>query len=420
MNGSRLARLGPEPDFVWIRSARSDCFPACAPIEGLDGGGAGQRPRVTYFTKQKTRHGIYGEGFLITMFLMIIRNRTARTRPFFRSVLAQGSIGLCLAILSSCSYQRQPEVMTVRGPIPPAALGKTLPHEHVLCDFIGAKKTSRDRYETETVVRTLLPYLRAIQERGYTGFIDCTPAYIGRDPRLLKRLAELTGLNILTSTGYYGAAGDKFLPDHAFTESADQLAERWIREWKYGIEETGIRPGFIKIGVDPGPLSEVDRKIVQAAARAHLQTGLTVACHTGEGKAAEEVLAVARQEGMHPSALVIVHADGIADQETHFRLAAAGVWVEYDAVGGRPVEEHVRLIEAMARRGFLDRLLLSHDAGWYAAGEPDGGKDKIRPYTAIHDQLVPALKKSSIDGRQIDQLLSGNPQAAFTIRIRRL
>ena len=31
-----------------------------------------------------------------------------------------------------------PRVMTVRGPIPPEEMGPTLPHEHVLVDFIGA------------------------------------------------------------------------------------------------------------------------------------------------------------------------------------------------------------------------------------------------------------------------------------------
>ncbi len=77
-------------------------------------------------------------------------------------------------------------------------------------------------------------------------------------------------MNIITNTGYYGAAGDKYIPKHAYSESAEELASRWINEWKNGIGSTGIKPGFIKIGVDDGPLSDIDKKLVEAAALTHL------------------------------------------------------------------------------------------------------------------------------------------------------
>jgi phosphotriesterase-related protein len=309
-------------------------------------------------------------------------------------------------------------VMTVRGPIAPASLGKTLPHEHVLCDFIGAEKTGKHRYDPKEVVALMRPRLRELKERGYTGFADCTPAYIGRDAAVLKRLAEIEDLHIITNTGYYGAAGDKFLPPHAFTETADQLAGRWTAEWRDGIEGTGIRPGFLKIGVDPGPLSDVDRKLVEAAARTHLATGLTIACHTGEGRAAREVLEEVLAEGAAAAALIVVHADGIAAEE-RFRLAEAGAWVELDAVGGKPVEEHVKLVKGTIDRKLAGRLLLSHDAGWYSAGAPDGGKDKVRPFTALEDALLPALRKAGVEEVTITRIIVDNPREAFAIRVRR-
>jgi hypothetical protein len=39
------------------------------------------------------------------------------------------------------------KIVTVRGPILPDKLGFTLPHEHILVDFIGADKVSPDRYD---------------------------------------------------------------------------------------------------------------------------------------------------------------------------------------------------------------------------------------------------------------------------------
>jgi phosphotriesterase-related protein len=322
-------------------------------------------------------------------------------------------------LFASIATHQQDIIMTVRGPIAATEFGKALVHEHVMCDFIGADKTGRHRYDPEEVVKVMLPFLQAVKERGFSGFVDATPAYIGRDPSVLKRLSELTGLHILTNTGYYGAANDKFVPSHAFNETADQLAARWVAEWREGIDGTGIKPGFIKIGVDPGPLSEIDRKLVQAAARTHLQTGLTIACHTGEAKSALEVLNIVKSEGVDPSALIVVHADAIPDEQIHEKLAMEGSWVEYDAIGARPINEHVKLISSMVRKGFVDRLLLSHDAGWYWVGEPDGGKDKIRPYTALMDELLPALKSAGINEAVLEKLLVDNPCKAFTVRVRK-
>jgi phosphotriesterase-related protein len=158
---------------------------------------------------------------------------------------------------------------------------------------------------------------------------------------------------------------------------------------------------------------------VQAAARAHLKTGLTIACHTGERQAALGVLATVEEEGVHPSALIVVHADGIAEEEARFRLADAGAWVEYDGAGGRPVAEHVALVQRMFVTGRSDRLLLSHDAGWYSAGEPGGAREKIRPYTFIAEKLLPALEPAGLGEEAVKKLLITNPRQAFAIRVRK-
>ena len=109
-------------------------------------------------------------------------------------------------------------------------------------------------------------------------------------------------------TSTYGAAQHKYLPAHAFDESAERLAERWTSEWRDGIEGTGIRPGFLKTGVDAGPLSPVDRKLITAAAVCHRRTGLRIHCHTGDGPAAMDILTVLDEQGVSPATFVWVHA----------------------------------------------------------------------------------------------------------------
>jgi phosphotriesterase-related protein len=154
-------------------------------------------------------------------------------------------------------------------------------HEHVLVDFVGADQVSRARYDADHAFHTILPHLQQARELGCETLVECTPAFLGRDAALLKRLADASGVRILTNTGYYGAAQDKHLPPHAFTESAEQLAARWIGEFESGIDGTQVKPAFMKIGVDQAPLSEVDAKLVRAAALTHRQTALPIASHTG-------------------------------------------------------------------------------------------------------------------------------------------
>jgi phosphotriesterase-related protein len=311
-------------------------------------------------------------------------------------------------------------VQTVSGPVEASKLGFTLTHEHVLCDFAGAEVTGPGRWDPDDVYATMLPFLKQARERGVRAFVDCSPAYIGRDPRLLQRLAKASGLHLLTNTGYYGAAGDKYVPKHAYTGTAQQLADRWTAEWEHGIEGTGIKPGFIKIGVDPAQgtppgLSEIDAKLVRAAALTHLRTGLTIASHTGQGLAALEELAILKQEGVDPSAFIFVHADGEPDQTLRHRVAAMGAWVSYDGVSPDSVTRHVGLVAAMLKE-HPNRLLLSHDAGWYQAGEKT---QKPRDYNCISDALLPALRKAGLTEADLRRLTVTNPAETFTVRVRR-
>ena len=302
-------------------------------------------------------------------------------------------------------------IQTVRGAIVPAALGMTLPHEHVLCDFIGADKTGPHRYDADEVVEVMAPHLEALRAQGVSTLIDCSPMYLGRDPLVLARLSEISGLHILTNTGLYK---EPHLPPYAFEDSPAQLAARWIAEWEHGIGDSGIRPGFIKIAVNPGPLIPVQQKIVRAAAQTHLATGLAVASHTAHALAARESLDLIAQEGMDASRLIIVHADQIADLAEHCALAERGAWLEYDAIGMRPLAEHVQLVAEMVSRGYAERLLLSQDAGWYTVGEARGGS--VRPFTALVAEFLPALRRAGVLEEVVYRLTVLNPARAFGIR----
>ncbi len=308
------------------------------------------------------------------------------------------------------------QVMTVTGPVAPDKMGFVLTHEHVLVDFVGADLITKDRYQADDVFQVVLPYLKQAKDLGCHTFVECTPSFIGKDPVLLKRLSEATGILMLTNTGYYGAANDKYVPKHAYDESADQLSARWVKEWEEGIEGTGIRPGFIKIGVDRDALSEIDQKLVRAAARAHLKTGLTVMSHTGFSTPAHEEIAVLREEGVHPGAWIWTHAQNEKDNEQHKKAAEAGAWIAFDGVNKNRLERDLVHLKAMKNYGLLDRVLLSHDAGWYEPGKPNGGV--FRPFVDLFETFLPALKDNGFSEDEIHKLTVENPKRAFAVAVR--
>jgi phosphotriesterase-related protein len=289
-------------------------------------------------------------------------------------------------------------------------MGLTLPHEHVMVDFIGADKVNRLRYDADDVVATMLPYLREIEHLGVGTFIDCTPDYLGRDPEILARLSRVTGLNIITNTGWYK---EPYLPASAWTLSADKLAAKWIAEIEEGIGHTGIKAGFIKIAVNPGPLIPIQRKIVTAAARTSKRTGAVIASHTVSGVAALEQLDILEREGVDPSSFIYVHADGEADWKYHLEVAKRGAWVEFDSISPGSAAKRLEMIRRMLNHGYEDNLLLSQDAGWYNVGDVGGGK--IRGFAYLVEKFLPALRTVGVNQKLIEKLTVTNPARAFAI-----
>lgn len=297
------------------------------------------------------------------------------------------------------------KIWTVRGAVSPSQLGLTLIHEHALVNFSGGQ------YDVDDVLRAVIPHLKAAAAAGVRAFVDCTPAYLGRDPLLLRRLSTESGLHILTNTGYYGAAADKYVPAHAFDETAAQLSARWTKEAREGIDGTGIRPAFQKIGVDAGPLSLIDRKLVEAGCLTHAATGLRMHIHTGDGRAAAGILGVCRNFDTPAHAFIWVHAQNEKNLSLHLQAARAGAWVEFDGINEKSHQPHLDAVMYLWRAGFGRQLLISQDSGWYRVGEPGGGR--FNGYTYLIEKFVPSLRAAGLSEGDVRTLLVINPTRAL-------
>jgi predicted metal-dependent phosphotriesterase family hydrolase len=323
--------------------------------------------------------------------------------------------GAAVSIVRAARAAAGTTIQTVLGPIPSSSLGFTLPHEHIMVDFIGAQKTSRSRWDPDEVIAVMRTYLLAAKQRGVRGFVDCTPNYLARDPRVLKKLAQDTGLHIVTNTGYYGDAKGLYLPPSAQIESSAQIAAHWLEECDHGIEGTGVRPGFIKIRVDGlaadhSHLSEMDGKLLAAAATVSRKTNMAVTCHSPGPSGLAAALRFAA-EGGDPGKFIVAHCDdnGI---ELNRRIVAAGSWVSIDAIGRKPEADHLAIVMPLLHES-PDRILLSMDSGWYNVGEPGGGK--IKDYNALPDRFLPALRGAGVTVAEINRITVENPARVFAV-----
>jgi phosphotriesterase-related protein len=113
-----------------------------------------------------------------------------------------------------------------------------------------------------------------------------------------------------------------------------------------------------------------------------------------------------------PSAYVWVHAQNEKDFFIHRELAAVGVWISLDGINAKSAENHLHAVEFLAGHGYLAKILISQDSGWYRVGEPGGGQ--YNGYTYLFTDFLPALRQRGFTDAQIRTLMVDNPAKALT------
>ncbi len=183
-----------------------------------------------------------------------------------------------------------------------------------------------------------MPKLRQFHEYGGGTFVDATGICNGRDVDYYKSLSAKTGVHIVACTGFVG--GDTALPFFA-RASVDYLAEQFIHEITVGIGDTGSRAGVIKVGVSRGGrMTDLDKRIYRAAARAALTTGVPILTHLAID--AENAIAIFDEEGLPLDRVLFGHADDGVNAEQDPR--------HLDRRAGRPHRlRHLRLRDRARR-----------------------------------------------------------------------
>ncbi|MDC5698083.1 phosphotriesterase [Intrasporangium calvum] len=314
-----------------------------------------------------------------------------------------------------------PRVNTVLGPIPTEELGLVAVHEHIGYGMPGSEldtrwwKTPEERYD-ETV-----PKLRQFHEYGGGTFVDATGICNGRDVNYYQSLSEKTGVHIVASTGFVG--GDTALPFFA-RATVDYLAAHFTHEITVGIGNTGGKAGIIKVGVSRGGrMTDLDKRIYRAAARAALATGVPVLTHLAID--AENAIAIFTEEGLPLDRVLFGHVDdGVnADKTRDTWIADQGGRIGFDTFGyetelpdppfwARPRKERLEHFLRFIGEGRLHQVLASADANCSPLGWP-GVEGHTVNY--IFEDLIPDLRAAGLDEAAIRTIFVDNPASFLSI-----
>ena len=300
----------------------------------------------------------------------------------------------------------------MRGPVPAADIGFTLPHEHTAI-ALWHIPNRWDYWELSRDEEIAAAELARFRAAGGSSLVDLTLPGVGRDPARLAGLSEQTGLHIVMGAGWYRGA---YYPAEALIDrrSVDDLASELIREATDGVAETGIKPGIIgEVGTDKPWVSALEERVHRAVARAARQTGLAITTHSVMSPVGLDQLRLFEEEGMDPSRVVIGHADSYPSLDYYLEIVGRGANLEFDFLGMSftPMERHgegriVELLCELLARGHADRVLLSQDVCHNGQLSRYGGHG----YTYLQETFLPRARNAGASDSEIEQITVGNPR----------
>jgi phosphotriesterase-related protein len=302
-------------------------------------------------------------------------------------------------------------ITTTLGLKSPFELGMILPHEHVFVDLRTWDTPGYAQAEVEEVVRLMAPEIIKAQTAGVTAIVECSAVGVGRRADIDRAVSEAANLPLVVPTGIYR---EPWIPDWAHAASEARLTGWMLRELQDEIEESGVRAGWIKLSAGDDGLTPCETKILRAAASAGRETNAVIGSHTIRGRVVREHLDIIEAIGYATQRFIWIHTQAEPDFEYHREMARRGAWIEYDAIGnadGENDDHYIQNIQRLLDAGLSDRLLLSHDRGWYDPALPGGGVPK--PYTYLSEQFLPKLRAGGVDEATIHQLTHTNPYLAF-------
>lgn len=315
------------------------------------------------------------------------------------------------------------KIRTVTGDIEASTLGWCQCHEHLFlsrgksCEVNEALCMDDEAKSTEELV--------SFRRAGGSAYVDAQPVGAGRMADAMARASEQTGVKIIASTGFHKLCfyeNDSFI----FTESAEQLHDRFAREINEGMSLSDRQPdrivsaraGIVKVAVDAGGMygNPAYEKLFEAAISAAADCGVAVLAHFEKNEDAFPLVRLLERNGLPAERLLACHLDRMrSDIGYHRELAAQGVYLEYDTINRLRYHDNkteIDLILKMLSAGCKERLLLSLDTT----------KKRLRAYGAdmgldyILTDFSAQMRSKGVTNEDIETMMVNNPVRALLMQ----
>jgi phosphotriesterase-related protein len=316
-------------------------------------------------------------------------------------------------------------IETARGPIDTGELGRVLMHEHVFVLSTEIQLNYPQEWGSEdSRVADAVRRLGELKAAGIDTILDPTAIGLGRYIPRIARIAEQVDLNIIVATGLYTFDD---LP-HYFRRrtpgsgpgGSDPMVDMFVTDITTGIADTGIKAGVLKCATDLPGVTEGVERVLRAVARAHRETGVPITTHTNaRSRRGLEQQAIFAEEGVDLTRVVIGHSGDTDDLDYLLELIDNGSYLGMDRFGidsYLTTAQRVEVVAELCRRGYADRMVLSHDAACYLDWIPGEVPPAAMPnwsYLHISRDVLPALRQAGVTEDQIDLMLVENPRRFF-------
>ena len=309
-------------------------------------------------------------------------------------------------------------VQTVLGPIDPAELGFTLPHEHTQI----ALWQIPDRWDYWQLTRDeplILEELAAFREAGGRSLVDLTLPGVGRDPAWLTGIARASGLHVVMGCGWYRGAyypAEALIDRRTVDDLADELVrggDRWGRGSRRPPRASSARSAptsrgcrrrrSASIARPPGPLAgPASRSRPTPSSR---RSG-SISCGSSRRRAPT-------RRGSSSATPTRTRTSTTTSRSSSAARASSST---SSACRSRAAERHgegriVELLCELLARGHVERILLSQDVCHDSQLSRYGGNG----YTYLARTFLPRLRAAGVSEAEIETMTVANPRRLLTI-----
>ena len=314
-------------------------------------------------------------------------------------------------------------VQTVKGMIKKDCLGIVDSHCHLWIEEINSgykKKYPKFIVNDLPIIKKELNKLKNeeildISEK-HAAVVDCQPGGCGRNGNKLLELSELTGVNIISVTGFHKK---EYYISHSpiWKMSRKNAAIFFKNEVRNSLMETSginyknskIRAGAIKIAFT-GVLEGQYRILTEAAVDASLLTGAPLIVHTDRGLEVEKLVSFFEKKEVPLSRVMLCHMDKRADIKLHKYLADKSIYLEYDTfnrIKNNPEKNVWPLLVEMIKDGYSSSIMIGSDLADNSSWE---SISKKRGLAGFFKNITEKLSGSGIETADIENIIKKNAQ----------